>query len=492
MKRPVVTVDDDDQGHGSVSLIPRQPMEAVVLRPRVQEESSFDLDWERKRWQWQDDQYPFWRDFTTEQQKLLSDAYYAREETLEIRIKKVNYTIDFTNLFQYRESTQRKRNIRWGTGEPPASAQMNYASKAGAGRKSIEPAWKQHNWEGASSSSSGHWGSSSIVEAEPKQDNWWNYAAEACCEPCWIPVELQEGMPRQPCGKPCTLRKCHGSGVHNCGEHAPAAGWEKMEDVQTPSDDEDTTDEESHHGDDGVEEQYEFLSPETLAKQKRAQYHAGEADYEAPESSHDSDDDWGKEWSGNKGEVAAREEARSQAIEDDKAIAVKEELESEEARDYEEDPVTEPEEQEPEKKKRNRGKRKPHTKRRGAPRIGRRWRHATLPVGASAVNLCKTSEQATNVLALVMLVLLAAFLMYAFYKRARPAQHKPQKSKVDKQLVGKSPQVIYFSSKATAASRCFHMSETCSALRRVSTVCSATACKLCVDQGTCVSVSSLD
>ena len=243
-----------------------------------------------------------------------------------------------------------------------------------------------------------------------------------------------------------------------------------------------------------MEEQYEFLSPETVAKHKRAQYQAGEADYE--ESPKDSDDDWGKEWSGNKGEVAAREEARSQAIEDDNAIAVKEEPESEEAHAYEEDPATEqeePEEEAKEKKKSSRGRRKPGTKRRGAPRIGRRWRPATLPVGASAVNLCQTSEQATNVLALVMLVLLAAFLMYAFYKRALPAQHKPQKSKVDKQRpVGKSPQVIYFSSKATASSRCFHMSETCSALRRVSTVCSANACKLCVDQDTCVSVASLD
>ena len=103
--------------------------------------------------------------------------------------------------------------------------------------------------------------------------------------------------------------------------------------------------------------------------------------------------------------------------------------------------------------------------------------------------MCRASEPVTNLLALAMLLSLVFFVMYVIYQK-HTSTIRTAKKKSDEQPV-KLPVMIYFTSTAVARNRCFHTSEKCNGLRRASSVCSATACKLCVDQSTSAS-SSLD
>jgi hypothetical protein len=136
--------------------------------------------------------------------------------------------------------------------------------------------------------------------------------------------------------------------------------------------------------------------------------------------------------------------------------------------------------------------------------------------------MCQVNEDATNLLAIAMLGLLLILVLYVIWvckcrtvkrhgliaentsestevqeaksalRRARrQATSLAEHLMTNDEPVVKVPKMIYFSYTAVARPRCFHSSETCSGLRRASSVCSAAACKLCVDKGTSAS-SSVD
>ena len=154
----------------------------------------------------------------------------------------------------------------------------------------------------------------------------------------------------------------------------------------------------------------------------------------------------------------------------------------------------------------NRPKRKAGSKRRGAIRQTRP-RTATVPfrglqssasavlgsaTGASAFSMCQVSEPVTNFLAWGMLLTFIIMVMYAVHRmRASPPLTQPAKVRDDDQPEHKGrmiykgvkdntmPVMIYMTT-TTARNRCFHATEKCLRSRGALSVCTATACKLCV------------
>ena len=149
-----------------------------------------------------------------------------------------------------------------------------------------------------------------------------------------------------------------------------------------------------------------------------------------------------------------------------------------------------------ERPKRSRPKRQPGAKRRGQPRVGRRpnpWPYATaigsLPV-AKGFSMCQANEEVTNVLAFSFLVVMLFFVLVLVWlcKRRATTKKDKVKPKVGQHKV-KLPPMVYFSTTAVARHRSFHALDSCHAVKRANSFCSATACKFCVDSSVFESAS---
>ena len=112
--------------------------------------------------------------------------------------------------------------------------------------------------------------------------------------------------------------------------------------------------------------------------------------------------------------------------------------------------------------------------------------------GASAFSMCQVSEPVTNFLAWGMLLTFIIMVMYAVHRmRASPPLTQPAKVRDDDQPEQKGrmiykgvkdnpmPVMIYMTT-TTARNRWFHATEKCLRSRGAVSVCTATACKLCV------------
>ena len=107
---------------------------------------------------------------------------------------------------------------------------------------------------------------------------------------------------------------------------------------------------------------------------------------------------------------------------------------------------------------------------------------ACLP-GAKGFSLCQISEPSTNLLALGMLILCVALVAYLVYCLRRSYRDSPTVTRIatsSQKTIEPPPAIIFFSTTATTRKRCFHVTETCPGLNKVSSVCSANACKICV------------
>jgi hypothetical protein len=157
--------------------------------------------------------------------------------------------------------------------------------------------------------------------------------------------------------------------------------------------------------------------------------------------------------------------------------------------------------------------RKAGAKRRGVQRPDRRTVQAGVALGKTPVGqafsqglcLCQSSEITPSFIIIVLLGVIAILMLYILYlsvcKRAKPAAVvKPiagpkAVAKAPPVAVASSsissdvqvrrtklPQMVYFCSSAVHRPRSFHVCETCPALKRVQSFCTAVACKNCVDQ----------
>jgi hypothetical protein len=87
----------------------------------------------------------------------------------------------------------------------------------------------------------------------------------------------------------------------------------------------------------------------------------------------------------------------------------------------------------------------------------------------------------------VLLGVIAMLVLYILYqsacKRSKPTTVTEASSSTEDQARRDSfPKVVYFSATAMQRSRSFHISETCTSLKRVAKICTAVACQNCVSQ----------
>jgi hypothetical protein len=159
--------------------------------------------------------------------------------------------------------------------------------------------------------------------------------------------------------------------------------------------------------------------------------------------------------------------------------------------------------------RRTRPARKAGAKRRGVPRPDRRIVQGGIAVGKSTVAhafsqglcLCQSSEITPSFFLMFLMGIIAILVLYILYlricKRIKPvtmakavattnavttASSTSEEQVRWTKLPAKLPQMIYFSANAAQRPRSYHSCETCPALQRVQSVCTAIACKNCVDQ----------